>query len=145
MRSGRDRLRYAVSFELLLMALLVPAGAVFFEKPITEVGVLGLVLAVKAMVLNLIYNWVFDRVDAKAGRVSSQRSTRGRILHAVGFELMLLTTSIPLYAWWLQITLLEAVLADLVVTTFIVGYTYAFTLAYDRFFPLPAAFQTADL
>ncbi|AKS46132.1 Uncharacterized membrane protein [Octadecabacter temperatus] len=137
LRSGKDRLRYAVSFEFLLMVILVPAGAIFFDKPITEIGVLGIILAVKAMILNLAYNRIFDHFDTKAGRVSSQRSQVGRILHAVGFELMLLISSIPLYAWWLQITLLDAFLTDIVVTTFIVGYTYFFTLGYDKAFPLP--------
>lgn len=136
LRSGKDRLRYAISFEMLLMVFLIPAGAIFFDKPMAEIGALGVALAVKAMLLNLIYNWVFDRIDAKAGRVSSQRSTLGRLLHAVGFELGLVLTSVPLYVWWLQITVLDAFLADLAVTTFIVGYTYVFTLAYDKAFPL---------
>lgn len=86
LRSGKDRLRYAISFEMLLMVFLIPAGAIFFDKPMAEIGALGVALAVKAMLLNLIYNWVFDRIDAKAGRVSSQRSTLGRLLHAVGFD-----------------------------------------------------------
>ncbi|MEW2917368.1 PACE efflux transporter [Ruegeria sp. ANG10] len=136
LRTGKDRLRYTISFELLLMAFLVPVGAAFFDKPVAEIGALGAVLAVKAMVLNLVYNWAFDRIDARARRVASQRSHFGRILHAIGFEASLVITSLPIYAWWLGIGLLEALMTDVVVTSFVVAYTYVFTLAYDRLFPL---------
>lgn len=136
LRSGKDRLRYSITFEVTLMAFLIPAGAAFFEKSLAEIGVLGLVLSLKALLVSLIYNWAFDKLDARRGRVSSDRSASGRILHAVGFELTLLTTSMPFYMWWLGLTILEAVAMDLVVTSFVVVYTYIFTLGYDRLFPV---------
>ncbi|MEQ8655606.1 MAG: PACE efflux transporter [Kiloniellales bacterium] len=136
LRSGKDRLRYTVAFEVSLMAMLVPAGAAFFDKGLEEMGLLGLVLSLKAMVMGLLYNWVFDRFYARTGRVSSDRRFLGRVLHALGFELSLMTTSLPIYVWWLGITLLEALATDLVVTSFLVVYTFVFTLAYDRLFPV---------
>ena len=135
-RTGKDRIRYAISFEVLLMVMLIPAGAAFFDKAMTDIGILGVILSVKALFLSLAYNWVFDHFDAKAGRVSSQRSTLGRVFHAVGFEVSLTVTSLPIYAWWLQIGILEALAADVVITSFVVFYTYVFTLAYDKTFPL---------
>ena len=136
MRTGADRLRYTVTFEMTLLVLLVPAGAAFFDKGWADIGVMGLILSTKAMLVNLAYNWVFDHVDARANRISSDRSIIGRILHAVGFELSLLITSLPIYVWWLNITVLEALMTDLVVTSFVVAYTYLFTLGYDRLFPV---------
>lgn len=135
-RSGKDRLRYAISFEVLLMAMLIPAAAIILDKPLAEIGVLGAVLSGKAMLVGLLYNWAFDRVDARAGRVSSQRSTLGRILHAVGFELFLTLTSLPIYVLWLKISILQALAADIFITTFVVGCTYVFTLTYDKIFPV---------
>lgn len=139
MRTARDRLRYTVSFEILLMAMLVPVGAAFFDKPLSDIGLLGAFLSVKAMLLNLLYNWIFDHADARAGRVASDRSPLGRLLHAAGFEATLLLTSLPVYIWWLNLGLLQALAADLTVTSFVVVYTYGFTLAYDRLFPVAAA------
>ncbi|UWQ99044.1 PACE efflux transporter [Rhodobacteraceae bacterium S2214] len=136
LRSGRERVQYTVAFEVILMAILVPAGALLLDKSIAEVGVLGVILVLKAMVMGLIYNWVFDRFDAKSGRVASDRSTMGRILHAVGFEMSLLITSIPIYMWWFDFSMLQAISTDIVVTTFVVGYTYVFSLVYDRKFPV---------
>ena len=136
LRSGRERVQYTVAFEVILMAILVPAGALLLDKSIAEVGVLGVILVLKAMVMGLIYNWFFDRFDAKSGRVASDRSTMGRILHAVGFEMSLLITSIPIYMWWFDFSVLQAISTDIVVTTFVVGYTYVFSLVYDRKFPV---------
>ena len=136
LRSGRERVQYTVAFEVILMAILVPAGALLLDKSIAEVGVLGVILVLKAMVMGLIYNWFFDRFDAKSGRVASDRSTMGRILHAVGFEMSLLITSIPIYMWWFDFSMLQAISTDIVVTTFVVGYTYVFSLVYDRKFPV---------
>ncbi|MGI9356527.1 MAG: PACE efflux transporter [Rhizobiaceae bacterium] len=136
LRSGKDRLRYTMTFEVSLMAFLVPAGAIFFDKGLADIGLLGLVLSVKAMLVSLLYNWAFDRFDARSGRISSDRSPFGRGAHAVGFELFLLVTSLPIYCWWLNLTISEAVMTDIVVTTFVVAYTYLFTLGYDRVFPV---------
>ena len=135
-RTGKDRIRYTLCFEATLMMLLVPAGALFFDKSLLDIGLLGCVLVTKAMLVGLLYNWVFDMIDARAGRVSSDRSTIGRLVHATGFEISLTLTSLPIYIYWLDVTILEALAADIVVTTFVVAYTYVYTLAYDRLFPV---------
>ncbi len=146
LRSGKDRLRYTLSFEVSLMSLLVPVGAWFFDVGLEEIGLLGLVLSLKAMAMGLLYNWVVDRLTARSGRVSSDRGFFGRVCHALGFELSLVTTSLPIYIWWLNITLLEAVATDLVVTSFVVSYTFLFTLAYDRLFPVqPRSIAVAEM
>ena len=139
LRTGRDRLRYSFMFEASLMVFLIPAGAVYFDKAITDIGALAVVLSFKAVLVSLIYNWSFDRHDARRGRASSDRAPFGRILHAVGFEVMLLFTSLPIYIFWLGLTVFEAFATDLVVTSFVVVYTYVFTLGYDRVFPVHSA------
>ncbi len=118
------------------MMFLIPAGAASLEKSLADVGILGLVLSLNTLLVSLIHNWVFDRLDARRGRVSSDRTTVGWILHAIGFELTLLMTSLPIYIWWLDLTLFEAVATELVVTSFLVIYNYFFTLGYDRVFPV---------
>ncbi len=136
MRTGKDRLRYSVGLEIGIMAFLIPAGAAFFDQSLTDIGVLGLVLSLKAVLIGLIYNWGVDHLGARRGRVSSDRTPVGRVLHAVGFELSLMLTSLPIYTLWLGLTLLEALATDIVVTSFVVVFTYVFTLGYDRAFPV---------
>ena len=138
-RSGKDRLRYTGLFELTLMAILTPVIAVVLKKPMFDVGLIALVLSLKAMFFNLLYNWFFDRFDARAGRIPSERSYAWRIVHAIGFEVGLVFTSLPIVVWWLGLTIWQALLMDLAVTSFVVGYTFLFTLGYDRLFPVSQA------
>jgi uncharacterized membrane protein len=135
-RTGKERLKSSCLFELILIALLAPMGALVLEKQILDVGVLALVLSLKAMLFNLLYNWLFDLVDVRAGRIPTQRNVLRRILHAVGFEVGLMITSLPIVVWWLGLSLLQALIMDLVVTSFVVVYTFVFTWSYDRLYPV---------
>ena len=141
-RTGKDRLRYTCLFELFLIAILVPVGSFLLGKQVMELGLLAIVLSVKAMLFNLLYNWLFDRFDVRAGRIPTERSFYYRVLHALGFETGLVITSLPIVVWWLGLTILQAFLIDIVVTSFIVFYTVLFGWGYDRLFPV---MQTAAI
>jgi uncharacterized membrane protein len=91
--------------------------ALVLEKQILDVGVLALVLSLKAMLFNLLYNWMFDLFDVRAGRIPTQRNVLRRILHAVGFEIGLMITSLPIVVCWPGLSLLQALIMDLVVTS----------------------------
>ena len=135
-RTGRDRLRYSLLFELLLIASLAPLGALVFERHVVDVGLLSVVLSLKAMLVNLIYSWLFDMWDVRAGRIPTERSLVGRIAHAIGFECGLVLTSLPIVIWWLGLTLTQALVMDIAVTALVVAYTLAFGWCYDRLFPV---------
>lgn len=96
------------------------------------------------MLLNLIYNWIFDSFDARAGRVSSDRSVVGRIIHAMGFEAMLILTSVPILIWWLDLSVGQALLMDLMISSFVVLFNLVFTWAYDVIFPVKQPAIAAD-
>jgi uncharacterized membrane protein len=135
-RGGWDRLRYTLTFEGLLIGLLAPALGFFFERGVADTGALALVISVKAILINYIYNFVYDRVDVHRGRVPTERSAKGRIVHAVGFETLLVATSLPIMMWWLDLRWWQALLMDLTLMSMVVVYTLVFTFAYDRVFPV---------
>ena len=135
-RTGKDRLRYTCLFEIFLMAILIPVGSFVLEKQMTELGLLTMVLSIKAMLFNLLYNWLFDQFDVRAGRIPTERSLLFRVVHALGFEVGLMITSLPIVVWWLGLTIIQALLIDIVVTSFIVVYTLVFGWGYDRLFPV---------
>lgn len=135
-RTGKDRLRYTSLFEFFLILILAPIGAFVFDRHLFDIGLLSIVLSLKAMVINLIYNWFFDLMDVRAGNIPTRRKISGRILHAVGFEAGLVITSLPIVMWWLGFTLLEALLMDVIVTSCVVVYTFVFTWTYDLFYPV---------
>lgn len=135
-RTRSDRLRYTGLFELTLLVILAPIGALVFNRHLLDIGLLSVILSLKAMVFNLIYNWIFDLLDVRAGKIPTQRSFSGRIAHAAGFEAGLVITSLPIVMWWLGLTLIQAFLIDVVVTSFVVVYTLVFTWGYDSLYPV---------
>ena len=86
--------------------------------------------------MNFIYNYYFDRFDVSQGRIPTERSTKWRIIHATGFELILTCTSLPLFMWWLDISFLPALMMDIGMVLFVLLFTFCYTLAYDKIFPV---------
>ena len=136
MRSPLDRLRHALSFEVIALLIVVPLGAVVFDKPLHDIGIVGVVSATLATVWNFAYNTVFD-IALHRMTGSTLKSLRARILHAVTFEVGLLIVLLPFIAWYLGVTLWQALVMDLAFAAFYVVYAFVFNLAYDRLFPLP--------
>ncbi|MBR9765656.1 MAG: PACE efflux transporter [Rhodobacteraceae bacterium] len=136
MRSSFDRLRHAVSFEILALLLMVPLGALAFHEPVQDIGVLGLVGATLATLWNLVYNLGFDMV-LRRRTGSTLKSLPVRILHAVLFELGLLVALMPFIAWYLGVSPWRALAMDASFALFYVVYGFAFNWGYDRLFPLP--------
>ena len=52
MRSAFDRLRHAISFEVIALILVIPAGAILFDVPLHDFGVVGIVSATLATLWN---------------------------------------------------------------------------------------------
>lgn len=135
MRSPLDRIRHALSFEILALMLIVPLGAVVFHFPIESIGVVGVVSANLATLWNFAYNYVFDRALQRS-RGTTLKTPAVRVLHAVLFETGLLLVLAPFIAWYLSVSLLQALVMDLSFALFYLGYALVFNWGYDRLFPL---------
>jgi uncharacterized membrane protein len=136
MRTPHGRIRHAISFEIIGLALITPLGAWAFHMPMHDIGVLGIVGATIATLWNYIYNFGFDHIMRRV-RGSTRKSTLIRAQHAVMFEVGLLFVLLPLFAWYLGISLWQAFLMDVSFALFYMGYAFVFNWAYDRLFPLP--------
>ncbi|MFT6915470.1 MAG: putative membrane protein [Motiliproteus sp.] len=135
-RGKWDRIRYVLMFEALLIALLAPVLAWILEHDGLDIGLMAVVLSLKAMVVNFIYNYGFDRLDVRRGRVPTERSWKGRMYHALGLEFLLTFTSLPIVMWWLGLNLWQALMIDVSIMAFVVLYTLVFTRVYDEVFPV---------
>lgn len=136
MRSPLDRLRHALLFEIVALLLVVPLGAAVFHLPMQDVGVVALASATIAMLWNVAYNWAFD-LALRRLRETTDKTVRIRVAHAVAFEAGLLVVLMPFIAWYLGITLWQALVMDVSFALFYVVYAFGFTWAYDALFPLP--------
>jgi len=135
MRTTSDRIRYALSFEIIGLALVTPLGAFFFHHPAEQIGVIALVGATIATLWNYAYNLLFDH-GLKRLRGSVEKTLMARIVHAVLFELGLLALLLPFVAWYLGISLWQALVLDMAFAGFYMVYAFVFAWAYDRVFPL---------
>lgn len=54
-----------------------------------------------------------------------------RVFHAVGFELSFVIMGVPMLAFLLQMSFLDAFLLEIGFFVFFLFYTYAFNLGYD--------------
>ncbi len=136
MRTTRDRIRHALSFEIIGLALVTPLGAWAFGMPMHDIGVVGFGGATIATIWNYIYNLGFDRAMQRL-RGTTAKTAPIRVLHAVLFEGGLLLVLMPPIAWYLGISLWQAFLLDISFAVFYLVYAFVFNWAYDRAFPLP--------
>ncbi|TDK35263.1 PACE efflux transporter [Rhizobium deserti] len=136
MRSTSDRIRHAISFEIIGLALVTPLGALAFDQPWSAIGIVGVAGATLATGWNYLYNLGFDHLMQRLTG-SSRKSVAVRVAHALLFELGLLIVLMPMIAWYLEVSLIQALAMDISFAAFYVVYAFAFNWIYDRLFPLP--------
>ena len=148
LRSFPDRLRQIALFEVGGLVLITPAFVWASGVPLAESIILLAMLALVAAIWNGSYNTCFDWVDGRlSGRTADRRPVRLRVAHAIGFELGLLTVSLPVIMWWTGMAFIEALIADIALALAYTCYAFGFNLAYDRAFPIvprPADTPTAS-
>jgi uncharacterized membrane protein len=137
MRTFRDRVRHALLFEAVALAIFIPGSALVFGRPVHAMGVIGIASATIATLWNFIFNVGFDRAMLRL-RGSLQKTLALRVAHTCLFEAGLVVMLIPLIAWYLGIGLWAALLMDVAIVVFYLVYGFLFNIAYDRMFPVAA-------
>ena len=94
-----------------------------------------------AILWNLSFNALFERWESR--QKVRGRSLRRRIAHAIGFEGGLVAFLVPVFAWWLDVSLWQALVMDLGLVVFFLVYTFVFNWVFDRVFGLPASAMNA--
>ncbi|MGJ7514486.1 multidrug/biocide efflux PACE transporter [Pseudomonas baetica] len=127
-KSITERIFQAIGFELLAILICTPLLAWIMDKPMLDMGVVTIAMAALALAWNVIFNGQFDRVLKRFGIVHNAWT---RVVHALMFEGGLVALGVPLIAWWLNISLLEAFVLDIGVLLFFLPYTYVYHWVYD--------------
>lgn|SRR5690606_10446811 len=128
---------YVSLYELIAIGITSFGLAELAGQELGRASVAAIASSIIAVIWNLVYNTAFEYWE-------SRQSVRGRSLlrraaHAIGFELGLVVLLVPLFAWWLHISLWQAFVLDLGLIVFFLIYTFAFNLAFDKVFGLPAS------
>lgn len=137
MRTFRDRVRHALLFEAVALAIFIPGSAALFDQPLDHMGVIGIASATIATLWNFVFNVGFDRAMLRL-RGSIEKTMPIRVAHTLLFEAGLVVMLIPLIAWTLGIGLWAALLMDVAIVIFYLVYGFLFNIVYDRMFPVAA-------
>jgi len=130
---------YITLYEIIAIAMSTAGLALLSGNEVAHASVAAVAASAIAVIWNLVYNTLFERWEARQAKRG--RSVLRRVAHAIGFEGGLVVTLVPLFAWWLNITLWQAFVLDLGLIVFFLVYTFVFNLAFDKIFGLPASAQ----
>jgi len=127
-RSLYERVFQVLLFEGLAISIFAPVLSWIVDKPLGHATALTFALSIIAMLWGLIFNSFFGILISYA---SSRIQKWKRVVHALGFETGLVLIAVPLTAWWLEMTLVQALLMDLGLLLVFLPYTFCFYWAYD--------------
>ncbi|MCV0439173.1 MAG: PACE efflux transporter [Hydrogenophaga sp.] len=139
MQGIQRKVIYITLYELIAIAIATTGLALLSDSGMGHASVAAVAASAIAVAWNLVYNTLFERWEAR--QVKRGRSLLRRAVHAIGFEGGLVVTLVPLFAWWLNISLWQAFVLDLGLIAFFLLYTFVFNLVFDRVFGLPASAQ----
>lgn len=137
MTPARRKLVYAVSFEALGTLVASAYLLIVSEASAGSSLALSILTATIALCWSYVFNTGFEAWEALQS--VKGRSLRRRTAHALLFEGGLVLICIPVMAWWLGVTLWQALVYEAGLIVLFIVYTYLFTWGFDRVFGLPAS------
>ncbi|MDR2314767.1 MAG: multidrug/biocide efflux PACE transporter [Pseudomonas sp.] len=127
--SFTERVVHAVGYEVFAVLLCAPLLSWVMGKSLATAGALAVTLSVIAMLWNMVYNALVDRW-VQTERIHWKASAR--FVHGLGFEAGLVVWCLPVAAWMLDISLLQAFMVELGFFVIILPYTVLYNWAFDK-------------
>tara|TARA_R110002049_G_scaffold299206_1_gene489349 strand:- start:4324 stop:4758 length:435 start_codon:yes stop_codon:yes gene_type:complete len=137
MTPKRRRVLQAILYEVFAIAFVGPILSILFDESLASTFGLAIVLSSVALGWNYVFNTIFERWESR--QIARGRTFTRRLLHGIGFEGGLVIILIPVVALWLNISALNAFLANAGLLAFFFIYAIAFTWAFDWIFGLPTS------
>ncbi len=130
----KRRIGYTAAYEAIAIVCSTVL-MMLFGNDVTKALPLSMVVSAVAITWNLIWNTFFEFLEKRFSWKG--RPVGVRVAHAIGFEGGIALISIPIIAWWLNLSLLVAFFAEIGLLIFFLIYTYVFNFAFDKIFGLP--------
>jgi uncharacterized membrane protein len=128
------RIVHTIGFEVFGVVIFTPFAVFVLNKSVFEIGILAVVISVIAMIWNFIYNYIFDSIEGSFGHHRSKRKLIMRVMHALLFEIGLLVVTLPLVAYWLDMSLIKALLVDIGFVIFYIVYAFVYNYIFDKIY-----------
>ena len=126
--SHKERILHMVLFELVALVLMAGLATYITGNGAGEMAGLALAMSLIAMAWNYVYNYGYDKIF---GADRTKRTKKTRVLHGLGFELGLMTVTLPVLMWVLKLDFLTVLIMDIGLVIFFVVYAIGFNWAYD--------------
>jgi len=136
------RVLQSLLYEGIAVLIIAPVLSVVFDESAVSTFALSVILSTVALVWTYIFNTMFEHWEVRQRQ--RERTFRRRVAHGIGVEGGMVVFLVPIIAVWLQITLLEAFLADVGMLVFFFFYTIVFTWGFDKVFGLPKSAQESN-
>lgn len=137
MQGLKRKVVYVTLYEAIAIAAASLGLAAMTGNSAAHSSVAAVLSSAIAVAWNMVFNQLFETWESR--QAVRGRGLRRRIAHAIGFEGGLILMLVPLFAWWLDITLWQALVMDLGLVVFFLVYTFVFSWSFDRVFGLPAS------
>jgi len=128
---------HATLFEIAAIVIVGLGLSWLFNQDVNQTGGLAIATSLIAMAWNMAFNTGFEAWERR--QADRRRTVRRRVAHAIGFEGGMVAMTLPLIAWWLNMSWWEALLTDLGLMAFFLVYAFAFNWVFDHVFGLPAS------
>jgi uncharacterized membrane protein len=137
MQGIQRKIVYVALYEAIAIACTTAGLAGLADHDAGAAGIAAILASATAIAWNLIYNTLFEAWEARQAKRG--RSLARRVVHAIGFESGLVLAIVPMFAWALRTSLVDAFMLDIGLVVFFVAYSFAFNWAFDLVFGLPKA------
>ncbi|EJC61602.1 PACE efflux transporter [Alcaligenes ammonioxydans] len=137
LQGWKRRVFYVGLFEFFAIVFSSFLLAYFAGGKASESAPIAVAISVIAIVWNYVFNTAFEHWEAR--QTVKGRSLLRRSVHAISFEAGLVVFIVPLYMWWYQVGLLEALRMEVAILVFFLIYSFIFSWTFDRVFGLPAS------
>lgn len=135
MQGPKRKLFHATLYEVIAIIVVTLAMRWLSDKGTAQAGGLALSTSVMALAWNMVFNTLFERWERRQTR--RERTLARRAAHAIGFEGGLVLMTVPVIAWWLDMSWWQALVTDLGLVAFFLFYTFGFNWAFDHVFGPP--------
>ena len=117
-----------VLYEVFALIMMAGLATYITGHGAGEMAGLALAMSLIAMAWNYVYNYGYDKIF---GADRTKRTKKTRVLHGLGFELGLMTVTLPVLIWVLKLDFLTVLIMDIGLVIFFVLYAIGFNWAYD--------------
>ncbi|CAK3876984.1 Short-chain diamines transporter [Vibrio crassostreae] len=126
--SHKERILHMVLFEVFALIMMAGLATYITGNGAGEMARLALAMSLIAMAWNYVYNYGYDKIF---GADRTKRTKKTRVLHGLGFELGLMTVTLPVLMWVLKLNFLTVLIMDIGLVIFFVLYAIGFNWVYD--------------